>query len=934
MSRAGEEEEEDEFFHDSLDRLLSSSNTSCSCSPRSSADSEDPNPFSNPGSPTDCDDGGPDPVRVVPKFPMGVSNNYDVWISQPSSVQERRLRLLRQMGLSRDPSLARHRPSASAVFDSSVLPDLFGRSVLSDQLNEKNPGEGFSSASYSNNISSSSDNISNGSVVDSVNHSNKCNVVPGFVRSKSEGDYKHSDIHSLPAELANEAGNGGGIVVNNKQKHNGSHNVVVLVDNIQKGNGLSNKPPKGKVRTDSLRSRSSNSLSGSGNGDAEEGPEDTGLFRVDDPDNQVCTIKNLDNGEEFVVNEVREDGMWNKLKEVGTGRQLTMEEFEMSVGTSPIVQELMRRQNVENGNRDTADLNVDGNGGNGSKHRKRGSWFKSIRNAAISVAGYKDRRSSDDRDTSSEKGGRRSSSATDDSQDASYHGPERVRVRQYGKSHKELSVLYKSQEIQAHNGSIWTIKFSLDGKYLASAGEDCIIHVWQVVEAERKGDLLFDKPEDGNLNLLFLANGSPEPSLLMSPSLDGLPEKKRRGRASITRKSVSLEHVLVPETIFALSEKPYCSFQGHRDDVLDLSWSKSQHLLSSSMDKTVRLWNLSSNSCLKIFSHSDYVTCIHFNPVDDRYFISGSLDAKVRIWSIPERKVVDWNDLHEMVTAACYTPDGQGALVGSYKGSCHLYDTSDNKLLQRSQINLQSKKKKSHQKKITGFQFAPGSSSEVLITSADSRVRVVDGVDLVHKFKGFRNTNSQISASLTANGKYVVSASEDSHIYIWRHESESRPSRSKGVTVTRSYEHFHCQDVSVAIPWPGMCETWGFRDTSSREQSGPINHSGDVSTVNHPPTPVEESNGSENSPLASGCGSSPLHGTISTATNSYLFDRISATWPEEKLALAAKTRSPRLSFDLSNGINPSRSAWGMVIVAAGLRGEIRTFQNFGLPVRI
>ena len=53
------------------------------------------------------------------------------------------------------------------------------------------------------------------------------------------------------------------------------------------------------------------------------------------------------------------------------------------------------------------------------------------------------------------------------------------------------------------------------------------------------------------------------------------------------------------------------------------------------------------------------MTCIQFNPVDDRYFISGSLDAKVRIWSIPDRQVVDWTDLHEMVTAASYTPDGQ-----------------------------------------------------------------------------------------------------------------------------------------------------------------------------------------------------------------------------------------------------------------------------------
>ncbi|KAK7301977.1 hypothetical protein RJT34_12854 [Clitoria ternatea] len=70
-----------------------------------------------------------------------------------------------------------------------------------------------------------------------------------------------------------------------------------------------------------------------------------------------------------------------------------------------------------------------------------------------------------------------------------------------------------------------------------------------------------------------------------------------------------------------------------------------------------------------------------FNPVDDRYFISGSSDAKVRIWSIPDRQVVDRTDLHEMVTAACYTLDGQ---------------------------------------------FAPASSSD----------RVVDGVDLVNKFKG------------------------------------------------------------------------------------------------------------------------------------------------------------------------------------------------------
>ncbi|XVF18917.1 hypothetical protein REPUB_Repub11eG0065000 [Reevesia pubescens] len=903
------DDEEEEYFYESLDRIASSNSCSCSNSTSPSSDSDsDPITRSNNAH-------HPFPV---PKFPMAVSK-FDIWISEPTSVSERRMRLLREMGLSRDPSLSRTRPGSETEVG-------MGREMAG--------GDGGSGGEFGRR-SVSSDRLVKKEIDEQDRGGEKGSSSSGIVRSKSDGDASRNgdcnDVAVSSSTCLSVCSNSssflsvGLCLVNNNNNNNSEcDHINAAAANLRscESNGsMCNKPPRG---------RSSKSFNGELGFKSFGGGE---VMVEDELDcsEQVCTIKNLDNGKEFVVNEIREDGMWNKLKEVGTGRQLTMEEFEMCVGHSPIVQELMRRQNVEEGNKDNADLNM--NGGGVSKLKKKGSWFKSIKSVARGVKGHNERRSSDERDTSSEKGGRRSSSATDDSQDVSFHGPERVRVKQYGKSCKELTALYKSQEIQAHTGSIWSIKFSLDGKYLASAGEDCVIHVWMVVESERKGELLMEKQEDGNLNFFLVANGSPEPTLL-SPSADHHPEKKRKGRSSISRKSLSLDHVVVPETVFGLSDKPFCSFQGHSDDVLDLSWSKSQQLLSSSMDKTVRLWDLTSKSCLRMFSHSDYVTCIQFNPVDDRYFISGSLDAKVRIWSIPDRQVVDWNDLHEMVTAACYTPDGQGALVGSYKGSCRLYNTSENKLQPKSQINLQNKKKKSHQKKITGFQFAPGSSTEVIVTSADSRIRVVDGSDLIHKFKGFLNTNSQISASVTANGKYVVSASEDSYVYVWKHEAESRPSRKKGVTETRTYEHFHCKDVSVAIPWPGMGDAWGLRDTELNDQNCFDDNVDEVSTANHPPTPVEEYSGNEGSLSASGCTNSPLHGTISSATNSYFFDRISATWPEEKLLLATRTSSPKTSVDFSSGVNPNMPAWGMVIVTAGLRGEIRTFQNFGLPVRI
>ncbi|XP_044420134.1 WD repeat-containing protein 44 isoform X3 [Triticum aestivum] len=422
-----------------------------------------------------------------------------------------------------------------------------------------------------------------------------------------------------------------------------------------------------------------------------------------------CLIRNLDDGSEFVVRE--ESG----LREVGTGRQLTVEEFELFIGRSPIVQELMRRQSVTNSNPNSnsqsgastpMERSSSGSSNGGARSRRRSSWLHTIRSAAGSMVTYSRDRRGDDKDTSSEKGGRHSSSATEDSQDGvARHGPDRVKVRHNGKSYKELTGLFMNQQIHGHKGSIWSIKFSPDGRYLATAGEDCVIHVWEVLHSGMMKEER-EVEDNGTCNpfAAMVCDESPEPMLASVATEGSHWEKKLPAKDLHSRRSGGSDQLMVPEHVFALSEKPVITFAGHLKDVLDLCWSKSQYLLSSSMDKTVRLWHMSSTYCLKSFSHSDYVTCIQFNPVDDRYFISGSLDEKVRIWSIPKREIVDWVDLHEMITAACYSPDGQSALIGSHKGNCHVYDTSDNMLCYKKQIDLQLKKKRSSQKKITGFQ--------------------------------------------------------------------------------------------------------------------------------------------------------------------------------------------------------------------------------------
>ena len=43
------------------------------------------------------------------------------------------------------------------------------------------------------------------------------------------------------------------------------------------------------------------------------------------------------------------------------------------------------------------------------------------------------------------------------------------------------------------------------------------------------------------------------------------------------------------------------------------------------------------------------------------------------MWNIPEQRVVDYADVHEMVTATAFAPDGRRAVVGTMKGRCRFY---------------------------------------------------------------------------------------------------------------------------------------------------------------------------------------------------------------------------------------------------------------------
>nr|MBE5727696.1 putative WD repeat-containing protein 44 [Cucujiformia] len=163
-------------------------------------------------------------------------------------------------------------------------------------------------------------------------------------------------------------------------------------------------------------------------------------------------------------------------------------------------------------------------------------------------------------------------------------------------SHKgpfEFEKVEHVQEIKdEHEGPIWCMKFSCCGKLLATAGQDKVLRIWIVRDAY---------PFFQEMRTKYNAEKvSPTPSQESLVSHHSNETNISLATVETMNKEENSKLVFMP--------KPFCTYSGHTSDLLDVSWSKNYFILSSSMDKTVRLWHISRKECLCCFQHIDFVT--------------------------------------------------------------------------------------------------------------------------------------------------------------------------------------------------------------------------------------------------------------------------------------------------------------------------------------
>nr|UNY85648.1 WD40-containting protein [Zea mays] len=513
-----------------------------------------------------------------------------------------------------------------------------------------------------------------------------------------------------------------------------------------------------------------------------------------------------------------------------------------------------------------------------------------------------------------EHGGDEASTSSSESEQNRGGRYERVKVRCYRKRSKELSAVYQGQVIEGHDGAILAMKFSPDGQLLATGGEDGVVRVWGVAQSE-DCKIPMDDPSCVYLKAHRQSGLGP---------VDADNEKKCKVKG--VKQSADSACVVIPTVVFRISKQPLHEFRGHSGDVLNLSWSNNKHLLSASTDKTVRLWEIGSANCITVFPHSTFVSCVQFNPTNENQFISGSIDGKIRVWDIPRCSVIDWVDIRDIITAVCYRPDGKGAVVGTITGNCRFYDASDNLLRFETQVAL-SGKKKSSLKRITAFEFSPSNPSKLMVTSADSKVKILEGTAVTQNYSGLRTGSCQSLATFTPDGQHIVCASEDSNIYVWNHENQDEASLKHAKTIWSS-ERFYSNNAAIAIPWNGPRPR---NPVSLASQI--LSPQGDNFWCMSKAVKCSSSQ-SEDSAINSFVSRfAPGIFNLNQEFSSESTCRSSATWPEEILP----SRSIRAILDesqykfLRNCFQSTPNSWGQVIVTAGWDGKIRSFQNYGLP---
>ena len=203
--------------------------------------------------------------------------------------------------------------------------------------------------------------------------------------------------------------------------------------------------------------------------------------------------------------------------------------------------------------------------------------------------------------------------------------------------------------------------------------------------------------------------------------------------------------------------------------------SDGQLLLTSSDDKSLKIWNVNDRKFLYSFlGHSNWVRSGQFSP-DNRLIVSGSDDKTVKIWDTDKRQEIhSFADHTGVIYNVKFHPDGTCVASCGHDKKIKIFDVRSKRLLQHYDA---------HNDNVNQLAFHP-SGSFLISASSDAKVKVClnfyffEYMNKILKiwdlrygklaYTLFGHDGNSTSCTFSNHGDYFATGGSDSLVMLWK----------------------------------------------------------------------------------------------------------------------------------------------------------------------